>query len=454
MDPSYVEKKRITVVGGARSGLAALKLLDEAGASVFLSEYGSGRPAAHTLLAERNIPHEFEGHTSRALDADCIVVSPGVPSTIPLLLEARQRGIPMFSEIEVGFWFCKAPIVAVTGTNGKTTTTSLLGHVVKQSGRPTYVAGNIGLAFSEIARQTTKEDLVVLEVSSFQLDHVSTFRPACSVILNITPDHLDRYDYNFENYIASKLRIFESQRAGDALIFNVDDPLLNDRARPPATQRGIQIYGISLKQEVRDGAFLRKSHIVIRLNQEEEILMRKEELALKGPHNVVNSLAAAIAARVMEIPSLVVRESLSSFEGVAHRLEFVRELNGVQYINDSKATNVNAVWYALESYQQNILLIAGGRDKGNDYTTLKPLVRRNVRMVIAIGESAAKIGRELGVLAEQHTQAESLAEAVRVAHDAAVPGEVVLLSPACASFDMFNNYEERGNAFKKHVMDL
>ena len=454
MHPDRISQKRVTIVGGARSGLAALQLLRKAGAIVFLTEYGPGTPALLEFLASESIPHETGGHTDKALEADFIVVSPGVPSGIPLLRNATERSIPIYSEVEIASWFCQAPIVAVTGSNGKTTTTSLIGHIFRQSDTRVHVAGNIGLAFSDIVLQTKREDVVVLEVSSFQLDNTDWFRPAVSILLNITPDHLDRYENSFEKYAASKFRIFRSQQSGDALIYNHDDALIRDRVQALAPSRGLNLYAISQTQEIRDGAFLRDGHLVIRLNKEEEILMRKEKLSLKGPHNVFNSLAAAMAARVMEIPSLVVRESLSSFEGVAHRLEFVRDLDGVRYINDSKATNVNAVWYALESFQQKIILIAGGRDKGNDYSSLVPLVQRNVRMVIALGESADKVEQELGAHAEQHMQVDTLEQAVQAAHLLAQPGEVVLLSPACASFDMFENYEARGEAFKLAVQNL
>ena len=447
-------KKRVTIVGGARSGQAALKLLHSQGATVFLTEYSPGSTELIDFLNAGSYPHELGGHTDHALETDCIVLSPGVPSTIPLIKEAIRRKIPVFSEIEAASWFCKAPVIAITGSNGKTTTTSLIGHVLSGLDRKVHVAGNIGKAFSDIVLQTQHEDVVVLEVSSFQLDHIQRFRPAVSVLLNITPDHLDRYENKFENYAASKFKIFSNQLSGDALIYNHDDELVRNRISRIAPSRQLHTYGISQKQELRDGAFMRGDTLVVRFNQEEEIIMRKEDLALKGPHNVFNSLAAAMAARVMEIPSLAVRESLSSFEGVAHRLEFVRTLDNVQYVNDSKATNVNAVWYALESFQQKIILIAGGRDKGNDYSSLVPLVQNKVRVVIGLGESAEKVQTELGTHAAQHMHASSLEEAVQAAHLLAEPGEVVLLSPACASFDMFENYEARGEAFKQAVNNL
>ena len=461
MKTEAVQKKRVTVFGGARSGIAVARLLHQAGAHVFVTEYKSENQGLVDLYSETGIPYEKGGHTSKALEADFIVVSPGVPSTIPLLLEAGRQEIPQYSEIEAASWFCRAPVVAITGSNGKTTTTSLTGYIFKQSGRQVHVVGNIGRAFSDVAMLAKPDDVVVLEVSSFQLDHIDTFRPRVSILLNITPDHLDRYNYDFEAYAASKFRIFANQAGGDTLIYNLDDEFVRssietDKNLLKKTEAAdcLTTLGISLEQETPKGAFLREGHLVTRFNQEEEILMRKEELALQGPHNIYNSLAAAMAARVMEIPSMTVRESLSSFEGVPHRLEFVREVDGVRYINDSKATNVNAVWYALESFPQKIILIAGGRDKGNDYSSLKPLIKRNVRAVIAIGESAGKVDDELGHLADQHMKVSSLEKAVQSAHLLAQPGEVVLLSPACASFDMFSNYEERGDVFKELVMQL
>ena len=463
MKASEVAGKRITVVGAARSGIAASKLLNESGADVFLTEFKDDEAGIASSLKEVGVDAEFGGHSPRALEADFVVVSPGVPSNVPLLQQAQAKGLAIYSEIEVAYWFCKAPIIAITGSNGKTTTTSLAAHIFSHAGEKVHVAGNIGKAFSEVTKSTSSDDVVVLEVSSFQLDHIDTFRPDVSMILNITPDHLNRYDYQFEKYAASKFRIIENQTAADTLIYCYEDSFVRNKvAQFTPTHAGenmampdrVKTLGISQEQELREGAFLRGSELVIRFKQEEEILMRKEELALAGPHNVYNSLAAAVAARVMEIPSLFVRESLSSFEGVAHRLEKVREVNGVKYINDSKATNVNAVWYALESFKENIILIAGGRDKGNDYSSLKPLVKRNVRMVISIGESAEKVDKELGELAEQHMIMDSLEEAVQAAHLLARTGEVVLLSPACASFDMFANYEERGEVFKAAVMKL
>ncbi|BBM71035.1 UDP-N-acetylmuramoyl-L-alanine--D-glutamate ligase [Rhodothermus marinus] len=454
MRPEELRKKQVTVVGGARSGLAVARLLRKAGAEVFLTEQQPAPPGLEATLEELGVRYEFGGHTPRALEADLMVISPGVPSTAPLVQQARRIGLPVYSEIEVASWFCRAPIVAVTGTNGKTTTTSLIGYIFRRAGRRTIVAGNIGYPFSDYVLDTTPDDVVVLEVSSFQLDHVATFRPRVSVLLNITPDHLDRYNYNFNEYAQSKFRIFANQRGEDVLVYNHDDELIRMAAERAHRKRGLRVLGFSQRTELPTGAFVRDGYLILRIEQQEEVLMHANELALRGRHNLYNSLAAAVAARVMEVRNDVVRESLASFEGVPHRLEFVRELDGVRYVNDSKATNVNAVWYALESFSCPIVLIAGGRDKGNDYSVLKPLVKEKVRALVAIGESADKLLRELGPLVPHAVKAQSMEEAIQYARVFAEPGDVVLLSPACASFDMFENYEDRGDTFRRLVMSL
>ncbi len=485
MHPNDIKGKKATVVGGARSGLAVARLLARAGAKVFLTDKGEPTQGLVQALGEAGVAYEFGGHTPRALDADFFAVSPGVPSTVNIVQQALRSGLKVYSEIEVASWFCKAPIVAITGSNGKTTTTSLIGYLFRQAGRGTIVGGNIGYPFSDYVMDVKEDDVVVLEVSSFQLDHIDTFRPRVAVLLNITPDHLDRYGYDFNAYAQSKFRIFENQREDDVLVYNHDDELVREYVAWAAARRGLKTMGFSLETELENGAFVRDLArgtrrpdegrpddagpaatpgaetpgaaplVVLRINQQEEILMQADKLSLRGRHNLYNSLAAAVAARVMEVRSDVVRESLMSFEGVPHRLEFVRELDGVRYINDSKATNVNAVWYALESFaSEKIVLIAGGRDKGNDYTSLKPILRRKARALIAIGESADRVVEALGDTAPQTMEAASMEEAIRCARLLAEPGDVVLLSPACASFDMFDNYEDRGDTFKRLVMSL
>ncbi len=453
--PITLHNARVTVVGGARSGLAVARLLAGQGARVFITERGPATENMEAALRAARIGYEFDGHTEKALDADALVVSPGVPSNAPLVQHAGKSGVPVFAEIEVASWFCKAPIVAITGTNGKTTTTSLTGYVFRQSGRTTVVAGNIGYPFSDYVADLTATAVAVLEVSSFQLDHISTFRPRVSILLNITPDHLDRYDYDFNRYAQSKYRIFENQREGDVLVYNADDEIVRDYLALVHPHRTFRALAISQTSEPAEGAFVRDGQIVLRLNQQEETLMPIAQLALPGRHNLYNSLAAAVAARVMEVRSEVVRDSLATFEGVPHRLEFVREVGGVRYVNDSKATNVNAVWYALESFpSERIILVAGGRDKGNDYASLRALVRDKVRAVIGMGESADKVMRELGGAAPISEKVDSMEAALARASALARPGDVVLLSPACSSFDMFENYEDRGDTFKRLVMNL
>lgn len=462
MTPSEVKGKRVTVIGGARSGRAVAKLLATAGADVFLTERDAPEQGLLETLDAAGVDYEFGGHTARALEADFLVISPGVPSTINLVHQAQRAGDIIYSEIEVASWFFDAPIVGITGTNGKTTTTSLTGHVFRTAvdtdptwhGRKVIVAGNIGYPISDYVLDIDSDDVVVLEVSSFQLDHIDTFRPRVGVLLNITPDHLDRYNDDFNLYAQSKFRIFENLQTGDVLVYNHDDELVREQVQWSVQRRDFVALGISLEQPVDAGAFVREGSLVFRINDEEDVLMQAENVALRGRHNLYNSLAAAVAARVMDVRSDVVRESLTSFEGVPHRLERVRTLDGVRYVNDSKATNVNAVWYALESYNSPVVLIAGGRDKGNDYSALKPLVREKVRAVIALGESADKVLREIGTLAPDRSMAVSMEDAIQQAARIAKRGDVVLLSPACSSFDMFDNYEDRGDTFRRLVMSL
>jgi UDP-N-acetylmuramoylalanine--D-glutamate ligase len=450
-----VKNKHITVVGGARSGLAVAKLLTHQGAKVFLTDKSNPTEGIEEALQAIGAEYEFGAHTTRVFDADLFAISPGVPSTVPIVQQALKIGIPVYSEIEVASWFCPAPIVAITGSNGKTTTTSLVAHIFKTARRNYIVGGNIGFPFSDYVEALSPDSSVILEVSSFQLDHIESFRPRVSVLLNITPDHLDRYDYDFNKYAQSKFRIFENQGDGDWLIYSEDDELVREYVNSIRAKRTFNALGFSLDRELEQGAFLRNGEIIIRINEQEERLMRPEEISIRGRHNLYNSLAAAVASRVMEIRSDVIRESLMGFEGVPHRLEFVREINGVKYYNDSKATNVNAVWYALESFDEPMILIAGGRDKGNDYASLKALVKEKVRCVIGLGdESGHKVIEDLGSAAAESSFANTMEEAIRMAHQKAKAGDVVLLSPACASFDMFQNYEDRGDTFKRLVNSL
>jgi UDP-N-acetylmuramoylalanine--D-glutamate ligase len=464
-----VRDRSVSVIGAARSGVAAARLLASRGARVLVSDASAGSDEIRRVLDDAGVTYEFGGHSAAAPDADLLVLSPGVPTQSNVVQQAVGRGVPVVSELELASWFCNGTMLAVTGSNGKTTTTALLAHVVRTSGRPLVVAGNIGSPLSDHAADCTEDTLVVLEVSSFQLDHVDTFRPRVAIVLNITPDHLDRYDQDFDAYAQSKFKIFAQQQPpagddpGDVLVYNHDDELVRDHVLAWSRQRGLAPFGFSLETEPQRGAFVRDGHIVLRVahpagadtdTPQEETLMHSQDLSLRGRHNLYNSLAAAIAARAVEISSDVIRESLASFEGVPHRLEMVRELHGVKYVNDSKATNVNALWYALESFHEPIVLIAGGRDKGNDYEPVKPLVKDRCRGVIGVGESGDKVILELGDLAKAAARAHSLEEALQYARLMAEPGDVVLLSPACASFDQFANYEERGDIFKRLVNSL
>ncbi|MFO8098947.1 MAG: UDP-N-acetylmuramoyl-L-alanine--D-glutamate ligase [Salinibacter sp.] len=456
MTPDDIRTAQATVVGGARSGRAVAQLLADAGAEVFLTEQGPPPQGLAGALDAAGVDYEFEGHTARALQADFMVISPGVPTQSNIVQQALRAGLSVYSEIEAASWFCEAPIVAITGTNGKTTTTSLTGHVFRRGwgeDRVT-VAGNIGYPFSDYVQDVAPTDVVVLEVSSFQLEHVETFRPRVSVLLNITPDHLNRYNHDFEAYAQAKFNIFRNQGNGDTVVYNHDDERVRTHVTQAEETDGVRALPFTQHDELDAGAFLREDRIILRIDNEDEPLMPHNELALRGRHNLYNSLAAAVSARVMEIENNVIRESLAGFEGVPHRLEEVRTIDGVLYVNDSKATNVNAVWYALESFDRPVVLIAGGRDKGNDYADLKPLVRRGARAVVALGESADTVYDELGAEAPRRGKAQSMEDALAQAQRVAERGDVVLLSPACSSFDMYENYEERGNTFRRLVNTL
>lgn len=459
MTPSNVRTKQVTVVGGARSGRAVALLLAEAGADVFLTEQAAPTEGLVDALDDAEVDYEFEGHTARAMEADFLVLSPGVPTQSNIVQQARRARLDVYSEIEAASWFCEAPIVAITGTNGKTTTTSLTGYVFRHAladdpNREVIVAGNIGYPFSDYVLDTTPADIVVLEVSSFQLDHIDTFRPRVSVLLNITPDHLDRYNQDFDAYTESKLNILRNQGPDDVVVYNRDDDLVRDRVLETKDQKEFRALGITRTSDPGPGAYLQDNRIHLHGTDESHVLMHTDELALRGQHNVYNSLAAAVSAHVMDVAPPVIREGLSGFEGVPHRLEEVRTVNNILYVNDSKATNVNAVWYALDSFDRPVVLIAGGRDKGNDYDELKELVRDGVRAVVAMGESADKVYDELGAEADTRARARSMEDALDLAQDVAEPGDVVLLSPACSSFDMYENYEERGDLFRRLVNTL
>jgi UDP-N-acetylmuramoylalanine--D-glutamate ligase len=446
---------RYSVLGGARSGLAVARLLADRGASVFVSDSAPEEKmrSAAIVLDAIGVAHEFGANSRRVLEADTIVVSPGVPSDAPLVKEALAMGIGVVSELEVASWFCPAPVVAITGTNGKTTTTVLTGRMFADARMSLAVAGNIGTAFSEVVGTLKKDSLAVLEVSSFQLDYIRAFRPRVAAILNITPDHLDRYEHSFEKYRASKERIFMNQGTGDVLIYNDDDEVTRAAVMRDAPA-AVQLLPFSTRRVLNRGAYLSAGGVLtVVAGAKSHNVIAAAEISIRGEHNLANAMAASLAAVVMGVPPASVRATLRNFKGVEHRLEFVRELDSVMYVNDSKATNVDSVWYALRSFDRPLIVLMGGRDKGNDYARLREPVKEHVRAVIAIGESAGKVRSAFGGIVPVETAA-TMEGAVSAARGLAHVGDVVLLSPACASFDWFENYEHRGRVFKDVVRSL
>ena len=446
--------KRVAVIGAARSGIAVSRLLVAHGASVLLSEKRSMLASEVAILRELGVNVETGGHTQRTLASDFIVVSPGVPTDTALVRQALHQNIPVYSELEVASWFCKAKVVAITGTNGKSTTCTLLHTILNKAGHETSLAGNIGDPLSNHVTTASENGVIVLEVSSFQLDHIESFRPAVSVLLNITPDHLDRYGGSFENYAQAKFRLLENQREGDTVVYNHDDALVRRQARHAARAHTLRTVGFSFYATLTNGVFIENDTVVQREDGRATSILDMRDPAYGGRGRVRNCLAAIAAARALEIDSEVVRESLQRFQGLAHRMEFVRDLDGVRYINDSKATNVNALWYALETMDRKVVLLAGGRDKGNDYSKVVPLVEDKVDAVVGFGEGGAALAKELGRYARDVRVVSTLEDAMEAAKPLARPGTVVLLSPACSSLDQFEDYTHRGNAFKSIVKTL
>lgn len=455
-----LKNKRVLVVGLGRSGAASAVFLQEHGAKVIVSDSKSEAQLQGDVpaLLDRGISIETGHHGERTFrDQDLIVVSPGVPSDQPQLQHARTMGIPVIGEVELAFRFLQGKVLAITGSNGKTTTTSLVGEILAKSGKKTLVGGNIGTPVISLANQSTSNSLVVLEISSFQLESIEQFRPWIAAILNITPDHLDRH-HTFEAYVNAKARIFENQRAeragedqkaGDFALLNADDPTcvgLKDRIKA-------QLLWFSRKQRVESGAFLSGDQIIFRQNGKEQAVLDRSDIQLKGEHNLENVLAAVCMTMVAGCTPQQVRQAVSEFQAVEHRLELVATINGVTFYNDSKATNVDATVKALESFPGNIHIILGGKDKGSDYTVLNPLLRDRVKRVYLIGAASDKIASQVQN-ATAVVRSGILERAVRQAFDSATPGDVVLLAPACASFDQFENYEHRGRVFKELVRSL
>ena len=439
------------MLGGGESGAGAALLGKKQGYEVFVSDKGSIAEKYKELLDREQIEWEEGQHsTERILNAQICVKSPGIPDKVALIEELRSKNIPVISELEFGAWYCSVPIIAITGSNGKTTTAMLTHHLLVQGGLNAGLAGNIGDSFAAMVA-TEKYDYYVLEVSSFQLDGIVKFHPHIAVITNITPDHLDRYDYKMENYIASKLRICENQTSEDHLIYDLDDSVLATAIIPGKCNT--KIWPVSLEQILNRGAWLEGKNIKVN-TLKNEMTMTTDSLALEGRHNLKNTMAAATVASLVGIRKESIRESVANFQGAPHRLEKVLKIQHVQYINDSKATNVNATYYALESMSTPLVWIVGGVDKGNDYSTLMPLVREKVKAIICLGIDNSRILEAFGNAVDLIVETVGMQEAVGVAYKIAERGDTVLLSPACASFDLFRNYEDRGNQFKLAVKSL
>lgn len=448
------KQKRLVVLGAGESGTGAAILAKDLGMDVFLSDSGKISPRYRQMLQDENISFEEGGHTpERILDADEIVKSPGIPLTAPMVEQAMSRSIPVVSEIEfAGRYARDSKMVCITGSNGKTTTTLLTYHILKKAGLDVGLAGNVGRSLAlQVAREPHK--VYVLELSSFQLDNMYDFKANIAVILNITPDHLDRYDHKMENYVRAKFRILRNMTAQDAFIYWKDDPVV--AAQLAKIEVEARMFPFAEKKESGLAAWTEDSRLEIHPERSgaTELSMPQAELSLNGLHNLYNSMAAGLSASLLEIRKDTIRQALSDFEPVEHRLEPVATIDGVRWINDSKATNVNSCYYALEAMTAPTVLILGGKDKGNDYTEILPLVRERVKAIVAMGLHNEKIVEFFGDVVPV-TDTHSLADAVKAARAAAGEGDVVLLSPCCASFDLFSSYEDRGRQFKDAVRSL
>ncbi len=443
--------KRVVVAGLARSGQAACRLLLKHGARVTGTDRRDAAEVGAELhdLEREGITLELGGHRADTLrSADLVVVSPGIDLREPLFQQVRASGTPLIGEVELAYRVSEATFLGVTGTNGKSTTTALLGEILREAGLPSVVAGNIGVPLSQVAPGLSPEHLVVAELSSFQLETIERFRPRVALLLNLAPDHLDRYD-QVGDYYRAKARLFENQEVSDFAVVNADDPIVMEFAR----RARVTPMPFSRSQRLAEGAFLDKGELILARSGRSETICRSDELKIHGVHSLENALAASLAAVVSGAPVEAIRRSIVRFEGLEHRLELVAEICGIRYFNDSKGTNVGAVIRSLESFAVPIVLIAGGKDKQSDFTPLRPLVRERVKRLILIGQAAGKLRSQLDGACPME-EAGGLQDAVRRAAAAASAGEVVLLSPACASFDMFTDFEERGRVFKAAVRGL
>ena len=442
---------KLVVLGAGESGVGTAILGKQKGYNVFVSDKGEIAKKYKKVLLNNEISFEEGKHSeNKIFEADVAMKSPGIPDKVAIIQELIERKIPVISEIEFASKYTKGIIVGITGSNGKTTTTLLVNHILKSANLNVGMGGNIGASFAQQVA-ANNFDIHVLELSSFQLDGIIGFAPHIAIITNITPDHLDRYDYRFENYINSKFRITENQTENDFLIYDADDEVITNWLKNNKVKATLLPF--SLEKELEQGVFLKDNNIQIKYKTE-DIIMGIKTLALKGKHNTKNAMAAAMTATLLKVRKDTIRESLEDFEGAEHRLESVLKINGVQYINDSKATNVNATFYALDSMKSPTVWIVGGVDKGNDYLDLMPLVREKVKAIICLGVDNQKIVQTFNNVVDLIVETVGAEEAVKVAYKIAEKGDAVLLSPACASFDLFESYEDRGNQFKQAVREL
>lgn len=444
--------QRIVILGGGESGVGSAVLAKLKGFEVFLSDNGEIKEDGKELLRKYNIDFEEGGHSGeKIMSADEVIKSPGIPDTVPLVLSLKERGIPVISEIEFAGRYDKSIKICITGSNGKTTTTSLIYFMLKNAGLNVGLAGNIGQSYAyQVA--TEHFDFYVLEISSFQLDGMYDFKADIAILMNITPDHLDRYDFKMQNYINSKFRITRNMKPEDCFIFCADDPVTTEALEKIVLKARMLPFSQE-KTPAKEGAYVEDEMMHVKYGDDEYSIYLKE-LALSGKHNIYNSMAAAIAAKAIRIDKKIIRKSLMSFRGVEHRMEKVLKIKNVLYINDSKATNVNSSWYALDSMTTPVVWIAGGKDKGNDYAPLYELVKNKVRVLICMGLHNEKLHENFADKVDIIVDVQSARDAVQKAYEYARPGETVLLSPCCASFDLFKSYEDRGKQFKEAVRTL
>ena len=443
--------KRLVILGGGESGVGTAILGKKEGFDVFVSDMGKIKTVYQEVLNKYGIAWEDQQHTEeKIVNATVVMKSPGIPDKVEIIRKLKQLGVPVISEIEFAAPYSKAITIGITGSNGKTTTTMLTYHLLKSAGLQVGLAGNIGKSFAwQVAE--TEQDYYVLELSSFQLDGIVNYKPHIAVLTNISPDHLDRYEYKYENYINSKFRITMNQTEQDFLLYDADDEASTEWLKNNKTNA--QLIPFSISKTLEKGAYLKNNTMEVNIN-EEEFIMETEYIALEGKHNMKNAMAATSVAKLMKIRNATIRESLSNFQGVEHRLEKVLKIQNVQYINDSKATNVNATFFALDSMNSPTVWIVGGVDKGNDYSELMPLVREKVKAIVCLGMDNTKIIEAFGNVVDMVLEVDNMFDAVNMSAHLAEKGDMVLLSPACASFDLFENYEDRGNQFKRAVMGL